>query len=548
MKNWIIALFVMLVSLTRLSGQTANAPSPTLESPYNTMYVHLHYLQPETYQPEIAAVTLFRIGDSIENIQNAIRLKQIFDGNGLFVRLNQLPQEQNYIDSTTQKPYFTPFPATLPDVYLEKIDNQWHYSAETVKHIRGLHQKTYPFGTDILLNLLPRMGHQLIFGLALWQYLAIAILLLLTWLVYKILSGLLLPFVRQILRKYLDPEKGGKLKLLKIAQAISMFLLSRLVRLLIPVLQLPIEAMAFAITAINIISAVLMVVLVLRVLGLVMDYALRYAQTTEHKMDEQLIPILRRMFAVFVIMAGLIYILRLLEVNVTALIAGVSIGGLALALAAQDTVKNLIGSAMIFFDRPFQIGDYIVGSGFEGSVVEVGFRTTRIVLADTSILSVPNGTVANMIVTNKGMRVYRLFQTNLGLTYDTPPDLIEKFVQGLEQIVLNYPFTRKEDFYINLTALDASSLTILFRSYVEVSTYKEELQVKQDLLLAILRLAETIGVRFAFPSSTVYVEDFPEKKTNVPDYIQDDVVINEKLKTFLENLQHRYPKQGPDQA
>ena len=106
---------LLLFSFLALAQQT-QAPLPTLESPSNTMNVHLYYLQQDSYRPEIAARCINLPGDSLQAMQLALQLKQIFDGKGLFVRLNMLPQEPDYRDTITQKPYYTPFPEQLPDV------------------------------------------------------------------------------------------------------------------------------------------------------------------------------------------------------------------------------------------------------------------------------------------------------------------------------------------------------------------------------------------------------------------------------------------------
>ncbi len=532
MKNILFTIVGFLVFSVSVFSQAANAPEATLENPYNTMYVHLYYLQAETYQPDVAAVTLFRSQDSTQMIANAIKLKQIFDGNGLFVRLNQLPQEANYIDSTTQKPYYTPFPADLPDVYLEKVGSQWLFSKETVSLIPSLHKKTYPFGTHRLLTLLPKMGQNRFLGLAVWQYLSFGIILLFGWILYKLLSGLLIPIVRRILKSYFKVQLHENGKILKVAQAISLLFLFWLIRILVPVLQLPISLAGASILILKIIMTIIAVVLAVRIISLVMDYAMRFAEGTEQRMDEQLIPIIRRSLMIVFVIIGIFHILQLLDVNIAALIAGVSIGGLALALAAQDTVKNLIGSAMIFFDRPFQIGDYIIGAGVEGTVKEVGFRTTRLQTSDTSIISVPNGTIANVAITNKGVRVYRLFMTTLGVTYDTSPDLIEKFIEGLRKMIENHPVTRKEGYYVYLNALEASSLNIVFRTHLEVDNGADEFEAKESILLGILRLAESLKINFAFPSSTVYVEPSSggTSEASNPD---------QKIKDFLDDFKTR---------
>jgi MscS family membrane protein len=540
--KWLIVSVFSIFCFVSLSAQRDAPPAPTLESPYNTMFVHLYYLQPDSYEPVKAAVTISRtVKDSAERVKTAIQLKQILDGQGLYVRLNLLPQQNDYIDSTSQKYFYTPFPDQLPEIYLERVDGKWYYSEETVKNIPALHKKTYPFGTARLLNLFPKSGHTRFLGLDLWQYSAIAIILILVWLGRIILSRLLLPIIGSIIKSRISSEKVDSEQVLKIAQAISSLFLVWIVRTLVPVLQLPIVAAEWSILALNIIITIVIVVLLIRILGLIMAYAGKFAEKTESKMDEQLMPILSRIFQIVIILGGLIEILRLLNVNVTALIAGVSIGGLALALAAQDTVKNLIGSAMIFFDQPFQIGDYIIGSGFEGTIAEVGFRTTRIQTIDTTIVSVPNGSIANMVVANKGMRQFRLFVLNIGLTYDTPPMLIEKYLEGLKMIIHNHPATLKENYYVRFNSLEASSLNVLFRVFLQVPDYAGELKAKEELLLGIMRLAESLGVRFAFPSSTIYMEEFPEKKSNVPPYNTNSDELNSRIDQFVSDFKNRNP-------
>ena len=178
-------------------------------------------------------------------------------------------------------------------------------------------------------------------------------------------------------------------------------------------------------------------------------------------MDEQLIPIIRRTLQGIVLAGGLIQVLSILEVNVTTLIAGISIGGLAIALAAQDTIKNLFGSLTIFMDKPFQIGDWINFSGVDGTVEEVGFRSTRVRTFANSLVYVPNGKLADMVVNNYGLRAFRRFKMTLTITYNTPPLLIEKYVEGVRAIIANHPAVRKPGFEVHLNSMSNSSLDIL---------------------------------------------------------------------------------------
>lgn len=508
-----ISLVFLCVFPLLLAGQpTANVDLPSQESPYATVYTHLYFLQTDSYNPHLAAQSLYGISDSIKAARLSIKLKQVLDGKGLFIHLETLPKENNFRDSSTHKHYYTPFPQELPEVYLERIDSSWYYSRETVALTNKLHQEIFPFGSDVLINLFPKVGQNRFLGLAWWQYFGILILLLSAWLIHLLLSRIINPFIQKLSHEYLGDAGVESGQVWEAARLLSILLILNLLKFFMPALLLPIRASELTYKALNIFVTVFLVLFLLRIIGLGIIYGRKLAANTEQKYDEQIIPIVHTSLKIFVVIAGIFHILQILQVNVTALIAGISIGGLALALAAQDTVKNLIGSAMIFIDRPFQIGDYIEWAGQAGTVTEVGFRTTRIRTSDTSIISVPNGTIANMAVTNKGVRVFRLFVIQLGITYDTPPALIEQFVKGLRKLVAEHPHTHQEDVYIHLNNMSASSLDILFRCFLRVPGFGEELKVKEELLMSVLKLAEDMGVSFAFPSSSVYVEQLPERK------------------------------------
>jgi MscS family membrane protein len=511
MKKFNISIALFLLFSVLGFGQLNNAPVPTLETPHNTMYIHLYYLQPESYQPEISAEAIPTEYDSLTAIKRAIQIKQILDGKGLFVRLNQLPQEPEYRDSITQKYYYTPFPNQLPEIYLERINEKWYYSRESTELVPGLHKKVFPLGSDILLKILPRKASATFLGLAVWQYLGIGLILFLCFFIHFLLSRMLRPFINLLTHRKMKIELMDKESIWKLARYISLVLIVRLAAILLPALQLPIKGSEFTHKALAIITTILFILIGLLIVGVFSERAKNLALKTENKMDEQLLPIIDRIFKILIILGGVFYILRLLDVNITALIAGISIGGLALALAAQDTVKNLIGSVMIFVDRPFQVEDYIIGSGFEGTVDEVGFRSTRIRTIDTSIISVPNGSLANMSVTNLGVRVFRILNTTLTITYNTPPDLIEQFIAGLKEMILENPKISDENYYVHFRNMSDSSLDIMFRCYLDVEGYAEELAERERVLLRILRMAESLGIQFAFPSSSIYVEQFPQK-------------------------------------
>ena len=138
----ILYLILLLIVLpSTFLAQTENIPDPTLESPYNTIFVHLYFLQPETYQPEIAALTIPET-DSLKATTLAIKLKQILDGRGLYIYLNLLPQQNDFIDSLSQKAFYTPFPQKQPEIYLEKIKHILNIFI--YRHVLCIYDKTRP--------------------------------------------------------------------------------------------------------------------------------------------------------------------------------------------------------------------------------------------------------------------------------------------------------------------------------------------------------------------------------------------------------------------
>ena len=527
-----ILFFVLpLLVFSKINAQPS-PPTASLESPYHTIFTHLYYLQPDSYQP-FAAAKAFNVEDSIRAKRLAIQLKQVLDGGGLFVYMNLLPQENNFKDSVSQRSFYTLFPDELPEVYLEKKDGKWFYSEQTIKAVPELYRKLFPFGTDFLVNLFPDSAHQKFVGLAIWQWVGIGLLFLLAFLVQWLLSRGFRPLVSRLAKSRYSSPLEDKNLLWKVSRLASFAVLLWLLKAAMPLLQLPVQANAFLITGLKITGIIVAVLLGLSIVEVVMMYALRYASSTVHKLDEQLIPILRKLLKIIVVVVGLIYVLQLLDVNVTALIAGVSIGGLALALAAQDTVRNLIGSAMIFFDKPFEIGDWIDAGGTEGEVIEVGFRSTRIQSIDSSIIAVPNNLIASASVKNMGIRRYRYFKTTLGIIYDTPPVLIKKYIKGLRRLIEEHPHTRKDNYLVHFHSFGDSALHIYLRAYLTISSFTEEMAVKEELSFGILQLAEALGVQFAFPTQTLMIEKMPGNISLSPGYEKDGGKLEERLEDFF---------------
>ena len=502
-----------------------------LRSPYDAVYTHLKYLQVDSYHPKLAA-RVFPVGNEEEARSLAIKLKQIYDGKGLFVRMEEIPRDPNYMDSSVMQHRFVLFPEQLPQVYLVKSGDQWVYSSETIAAIPGLHKQVYPFGSDLLVNLLPGIGQNKFLGLFLWQYLGLLIFIVAIILFHWLFSHFIRWGIHRVEMRFSSLQSSARL-LQKIARPLSWLIITLLIVPFLPMLQLPIGINRYLVMFIRALTPFFATLALYRGVDLLSYYLMQAAEKTENKLDDQLVPLVSKALKLLVVIFGVLYILQNLNFNITTLLAGISIGGIALALAAQDTLKNFFGSVMIFLDKPFQIGDRITFNGVDGTVEEVGFRSTRVRTFANSLVYVPNGNLADMVIDNYGLRKYRRFNPTIGVTYDTPPALIKKFVEGLNQIVANHPATRKDNWEVRLNAMSDSSLNILFYTFFEVPDWSSELKAREELLMAIVELAEELVVRFAFPTSTIHIEELPGAGSLSPQYDTDEEQLNKKVAAFI---------------
>ncbi|MXY86219.1 MAG: mechanosensitive ion channel, partial [Chloroflexi bacterium] len=196
------------------------------------------------------------------------------------------------------------------------------------------------------------------------------------------------------------------------------------------------------------------------------DYRREMAAETDSKLDDQLVPLARTAGKIFVGAIGAVFILQNLDVNITSLIAGLGLGGLAVALAAQDTLKNLLGGATILADKPFQVGDWVILDDIEGTVEQVGFRSTRIRTFADSLITVPNARMTDTAVNNMGQRTWRRYYTTVGIAYHTDPDRIQAFVEGIRATVRSNPNMRHDYYIVELHSFGDSALNIMVYTFI----------------------------------------------------------------------------------
>lgn len=204
------------------------------------------------------------------------------------------------------------------------------------------------------------------------------------------------------------------------------------------------------------------------------------------------------------------------------MLAGFGVGGLAVALAAQQTLANLLGSLIIMIEKPLAIGDYIKLKDTEGTVEKVGFRSTRIRTLYNSVVTIPSSQLINSSIDNMELRQYRQLKTILSITYDTPIEKIESFINAIKQQIESNPLVRKDNIQVFFYEFGPTSLDILLNFFIKAADRNAELIIRQQILLNILRLAEDSGVQFAFPTQTLHIKSLPEETASQPSTVQSD--------------------------
>jgi len=245
---------------------------------------------------------------------------------------------------------------------------------------------------------------------------------------------------------------------------------------------------------------------------------------------------LRRTFKVAIFVFGGIAILGAIGIDVTTGLAALGIGGIALALGAQKTVENFVGSVTLVVDQPIRVGDFCKINDVKGNVEQIGMRSTKIRTGERTVVTIPNGLLSANNIENYAFRDRFLFNPILDLRCETTPDQIRFLLVEIKSVLISHPMVNSEDARVRFIGFGASSIRLEIYCYIIVSTLDTSLEVKEDLLLRIMDIVAESGTGFAFPSQTLYFaqdEGVSEEKSKM---------ASEKVKNWKENEALQVPR------
>jgi len=371
---------------------------------------------------------------------------------------------------------------------------------------------------------------QIFFGNSLRNYLYFSSILLFGLLFKRVFSNLLNRLMF-LLFKRIEPDTEPKVFIEMLLKPVEFLIILIVIYLSINQLDYPLNEVIFRRTSlinnvptlyelkvVQIVDKLILLLFIiaafwilLRMIDFIAHVFKYKAAFTLSKSDDQMVPFIKELSKIITVIFAFFVILgSVFNLNVATIIAGLGIGGIAVALAAQDSLQNLLGSFTIFADKPFLVGDLVRIDKFEGTVEKVGFRSTVIRTLDKTLVIIPNKKMVDSPLENLSLRNFRRMKFNIALRYDTPAEVMRKISEQIQKVVNDHPAT-SDDTLVTFDSFGDSSLNIQVLYFIAIVDYNEYMLIRQDLNYKIMAIVEENGADFAFPSQTVFHEYVGEK-------------------------------------
>jgi MscS family membrane protein len=427
----------------------------------------------------------------------------------------------------------------------------WKVSSKTVQKIPGLHDE---FGYGRLGEWLPPIFFEShFFEIQLWQWLALLVLVFLaflaSWFVARGIVSLVRPAVARSATEIDDRVLEAIIGPLRVLSVILIFYAA------LPFLALSLPAHEFFMNVVKVGTLLAATWLILRLTDVFAGIVESNLEGRGDKETTALIPLGRKTIKVVVVGLAVLASLDSFGFDITALIAGLGVGGLAVALAAQKTIENLFGGATLVADRPVRVGDFCRFGEKLGIVEEIGMRSTRVRTLDRTVVTIPNAEFASLQLENFGKRDMMRFSPRLGLLYATTSDQLRYVLVEIRKMLYAHPKVWNDPARVRFVNFGSSSLDIDIFAYVDATDFSEYLGVAEDLNLRIMDIVAESGTGFAFPSNTTYLAKDggtdPEKTRRAEETVRGWVERNElylpgfpddRIESLEESIE--YPKKG----
>jgi MscS family membrane protein len=497
-----------------LGGNQAKAPAAAQSdalgrgTPSGTVLGFLQTTQSGDYQAAANYLQMSAVRRQSQGAELATKLKALMDRAfvGRLSRISTNPEgnpdnggpDQQTIGSFSVAD--TEVPVTLVRVTDPNFGRVWLFSAETLSKVPDLYDNVEAHQVESKLP--ESLVKNTFLGMPLWQWLAlladVPVAILVGWAVV-----LFLAIPRRI---YLKLKKRPDLhSYSRISMPLLLCFAAIAHRIIASRFGLPLLPRFYYARTIGVLFSIGLFWFLLRVSSLTMQRLRRHAIGIGRAGTGTLMLLAERLLAAMVVVIGILAILAILGFNLTTVLAGLGIGGIAIAFAAQKTLENLFGGISVLADEVIRVGDYCRFADRTGTVEDISLRSTRVRTDGRTELSIPNGTLATMSIENFSRRDKILFNPVLAIRYDTSGDQLRYVLAEVRRLLYQHPKVESNSASIRFANFDNSSLRLEIFSYVLTPDANEFAAVREDLLLRIMEIVERSGTNFAFPSQTLYL-------------------------------------------
>jgi MscS family membrane protein len=377
----------------------------------------------------------------------------------------------------------------------------WAFSRQTVSRIDSWYD-TLPdrWVRDWMPNELQLYGPK---GLMWWQWLALPVLLVLALVLGRILGVLTSAVLRRLFRR--TRTEWDERLLRRTSPALTLLWAVAVAAALLPWLALLPEARRFVQSLLGGLATLAAFWALWRSVDVWAQFLMERPWAAANPSARSILSVTRNLAKFCVAVGGLVATLAAFGYPVATVLAGLGIGGIALAFGAQKTIENLFGSISLASDQPFRVGDFVRIEDFVGNVEHIGMRSTRIRTLDRTLVSIPNGKLAEMRIEDFASRDRILLATTIGVVYETTRAQIEHIVSGMEKVLRDHPLIWPDTVVVRFAALGASSLDLEVMAWFRTSDFDVFRDCRQEVLFGFMRVVEEAGSRLAFPTRTVHL-------------------------------------------
>jgi len=381
----------------------------------------------------------------------------------------------------------------------------WQFSSEFVESLPELLDRAA--ASSIVDKLPPWLAEPEFIGLHAWQWLGLGLSLLIAFGFSRLVAYLIMLAGEFIGKRYsFWTTQTGRAAALPSLRWIAGILIFRLLR---SGLELSLEHRQYLNTGENFILVLAFTMLAMNVLHMVITYYQVIFDRQGRRAAIGMLQPIEKGAKALIVMVCLLAVMRALGFNVTAILAGLGVGGLAIALAAQKTVENLFGGISVILDQPVRVGDYGRFGEISGTVEDIGLRSTRVRTLDQTLVTIPNSEFSMMKLENFERRSKMRWAPRLGLRYDTTAAQMEQVLTHIREMLLAHPMVLNDPARVRFTNFGPSSLDVDIYAFLKTEEMNDYWAVVEDLNLKLMAIVAACGVEFAFPSTSVYLEKDP---------------------------------------